>query len=55
MSEWSMMTGAQNWRIAYPAFMGAMIVIGIASFVLLKWIDAKEKKRFMANTLDEES
>ena len=27
MSEWSMMTGPENWRIAYPAFLLVMIVI----------------------------
>ncbi len=26
MSEWSMMTGPENWRIAYPAFLLAMVV-----------------------------
>jgi magnesium transporter len=36
MSEWSMMTGPQNWRIAYPAFLLAMVVIGFANFLLLR-------------------
>jgi magnesium transporter len=44
MSEWSMMTGAQNWRIAYPLFMAAMMVIGTANYYLLKWLDAKDRK-----------
>jgi magnesium transporter len=44
MSEWSMMTGAQNWRVAYPLFMAAMAVIGIANYYLLKWFDAKDRK-----------
>lgn len=39
MSEWSMMTGPENWRIAYPAFLLAMAVIGIANYYLLKRID----------------
>ncbi len=30
MSEYSMMTGAANWRIAYPVFLLAMVVIGVA-------------------------
>ena len=25
MSEWSMMTGPANWRIAYPLFMAGMV------------------------------
>lgn len=45
MSEWSMMTGAQNWRITYPLFMLAMVAIGTLSYLILKWshwIDVKE-------------
>jgi magnesium transporter len=44
MSEWSMMTGAQNWRIAYPAFLLAMVVLGVMNYFFLKWI---EKRRDM--------
>jgi len=36
MSEWTMMTGAENWRIAYPAFLAGMALIGLASYFLLK-------------------
>jgi magnesium transporter len=39
MSEWSMMTGPENWKIAYPAFLLAMAVIGIANYYVLKRID----------------
>jgi magnesium transporter len=38
MSEWSMMTGPSNWRIAYPLFLLAMVGIGSASYFLLKKI-----------------
>jgi magnesium transporter len=41
MSEWSMMTGPANWKISYPAFLLAMVVIGFASYRLLKWIEKK--------------
>ena len=44
MSEWSMMTGAQNWRIAYPAFLLVMVVLGILNYFFLNWI---EKRRSM--------
>jgi len=44
MSEWSMMTGPQNWRITYPVFMAAMVVIGVANYYLLKWSDARDRK-----------
>jgi magnesium transporter len=41
MSEWSMMTGPQNWKIAYPAFVIAMVVIGFANYYLLKMFEKK--------------
>jgi hypothetical protein len=41
MSEWSMMTGSENWRIAYPAFLGAMLIMGLANFLVLRWIDQR--------------
>ena len=41
MSEWSMMTGPSNWKIAYPAFLFAMVVIGFANYWLLKWLERK--------------
>jgi formate-dependent nitrite reductase membrane component NrfD len=36
MSEWSMMTGPHNWRIAYPVFLLAMGAIGLVNYYLLK-------------------
>ncbi len=45
MSEWSMMTGPQNWRIAYPAFLLAMLILGFASYYLLKQLDKRGKRR----------
>lgn len=36
MSEWTMMTGAENWKVAYPAFLAAMALIGLGSYFLLK-------------------
>jgi magnesium transporter len=42
MSEWSMMTGPGNWRIAYPAFLAAMVVMGFANYYLLKKLEKKE-------------
>jgi magnesium transporter len=41
MSEWTMMTGAENWKISYPALMMGMLIIGVASYYLLKWIERK--------------
>ncbi|PKL74113.1 MAG: Mg2+/Co2+ transporter [Candidatus Melainabacteria bacterium HGW-Melainabacteria-1] len=38
MSEWTMMTGAENWRITYPLFLLGLVLIGTLSYFLLKWI-----------------
>jgi magnesium transporter len=43
MSEWSMMTGPANWKIAYPAFLIGMLVLGVANYYFLKVL---EKKRW---------
>jgi magnesium transporter len=45
MSEWSMMTGPENWRIAYPAFLAAMVVIGLANYSLLKRFEKSGRRR----------
>jgi magnesium transporter len=45
MSEWSMMTGPQNWRYSYPAFLAAMGSIGAASYWILKWLDRRAAAR----------
>ena len=39
MSEWSMITGPSNWRVSYPAFMLAMVLIGFASYYVLSRLD----------------
>jgi magnesium transporter len=41
MSEWSMMTGSENWRIAYPAFLAGMALIGFISHMVLRRIEAR--------------
>lgn len=37
MSEYTMMTGAANWRMAYPLFLAGMLVLGVLNYLLLKW------------------
>jgi magnesium transporter len=37
MSEWSMMTGPENWRIAYPLFLLGLGVIGVGTYLLFRW------------------
>ncbi len=38
MSEYSMMTGSSNWKIAYPLFLLAMAGIGIVNYFILRWM-----------------
>jgi magnesium transporter len=44
MSEWSMMTGPDNWKVSYPLFLVAMGVIAILNYIIIKKV---EKKRSM--------
>ncbi|HWQ97720.1 MAG TPA: magnesium transporter CorA family protein [Clostridia bacterium] len=44
MSEWSMMTGPENWRFTYPLFLLAMVVIGALSYFLLKGIIRRDDR-----------
>jgi magnesium transporter len=45
MSEWSMMTGASNWRTAYPAFLGAMVLLGLANYYTLKRLERRRRSQ----------
>jgi magnesium transporter len=39
MSEWTMMTGPQNWPMAFSLFLLAMVAIGGFSLLLLRWLE----------------
>lgn len=39
MSEWSMMTGPQNWKISYPLFLVAMVIIGATNYFFIKGLE----------------
>jgi len=41
MSEWSMITGPDNWRVSYPALMLGMVFLGLASYYFLSRLDRK--------------
>ena len=43
MSEWSMMTGPDNWKVTYPLFLLAMLIIGLINYYLLKRVENKQK------------
>ncbi len=39
MSEWTMLTGASNWKIAYPLFLLGLTVIGIINYYLIRRVE----------------
>lgn len=42
MSEWTQLTGLENWRIAYPLLIGAMAVLGVGTYFVLRWLERKD-------------
>lgn len=47
MSEWSMMTGPENWKFSYLAFGAVMVVIGGANYLLLKWMERRDRRKLL--------
>ncbi len=46
MSEWTVMTGGQdNIRRSYPLFAIITFVIGMSSFLLIRWLERRDRKR----------
>jgi magnesium transporter len=45
MSEWSMMTGPENWKFSYPLFLLAMVVLGVLNYILLRRWEKKSNNR----------
>jgi magnesium transporter len=43
MSEWSMITGPSNWKVAYPLFLLGMILIGIVNYYLIKRLERSNR------------
>jgi len=43
MSEWSMMTGPDNWKLTYPLFLLGMVIIGIVNYVLIRRLEKKNE------------
>ncbi|NMC36842.1 MAG: magnesium transporter CorA family protein [Bacteroidales bacterium] len=52
MSEWTMMTGQENWKISYPLFVLAMLIIGVIIYMFLRGL---EKGIFSGKKLVEEN
>jgi magnesium transporter len=43
MSEWSMMTGPDNWKYSYPLFLIVMVIIAAINYFLIKRLERKNK------------
>lgn len=41
MSEWTMITGQENWKASYAILLCAMALIGVANYLALKWLNRK--------------
>jgi len=41
MSEWSMMTGPQNWKVSYPLFLLGMVIIAVVNYYFIRRIEKK--------------
>jgi magnesium transporter len=44
MSEWTMMTGQSNWKIAYPLFIVGLLVIAMINYILIKKLEKRIPK-----------
>jgi magnesium transporter len=41
MSEWSMMTGPDNWKVTYPLFLLGMVIIGFVNYYFIRKLEKK--------------
>ena len=52
MSEYTMMTGPENWRIAYPLFLLAMVALGLTNYLFLAWYERRRQRKERASLTD---
>jgi magnesium transporter len=45
MSEWSMMTGPENWKVSYPLFLLGMVVLALATYIIIKRVEKRKEAR----------
>ncbi len=43
MSEWSMITGPENWKISYPLFLLGMLLIAVMNYFVIRRLEKKQK------------
>jgi magnesium transporter len=44
MSEWSMITGPENWKVSYPVFLAGMVVVAALNYFIIKIVEKKSRK-----------
>lgn len=49
MSEWSMMTGPENWKISYPFFILGMLAIAGVNYLLIRFIEKRGESKIIIN------
>lgn len=42
MSEWTMMTGPDNWKVTYPLFLLGLAIIGVVNYYLIRRMEKKK-------------
>lgn len=48
MSEWTAMTGGtENMKHSYLFFMAVVIILGMASFLFIRWLERRDRKKFL--------
>jgi magnesium transporter len=45
MSEWSMMTGPENWRVSYPLFFLGMGVLALITYLIIRRVEKRKADR----------
>ncbi|MBK7712282.1 MAG: magnesium transporter CorA family protein [Bacteroidales bacterium] len=43
MSEWSMITGPENWRVSYPLFLLGMLILALLSYFIIKRLEKRKE------------
>jgi magnesium transporter len=45
MSEWTMMTGPENWKISYTLFLLGMVVLALIIYLVIKRVEKRKADR----------
>jgi magnesium transporter len=45
MSEWSMMTGPENWKVSYPLFFLGMAILALITYFVIKRVERRKAER----------